>query len=176
MGLKGGPTQDEIMAVSLFNLDIKEGDIMADIGCGTAKIALYASEKCSRIYAVDRRPEAVEYAKREIEKAGRDNIILLHGEASAVLDEIDSLDCAFVGGSGNIEIVLEKLKEKVRGRIVVNAVLLDTVLATIKKMQELGIFKKALHVQVTRSYELTGEIMFKPINPVYIIVGEVDQV
>ncbi|WP_460006816.1 precorrin-6Y C5,15-methyltransferase (decarboxylating) subunit CbiT [Methanogenium cariaci] len=175
MGLKGGPTQDEVMAVSLFKLRINEGDVMADIGCGTGKISIQASERCSRVYAIDRRAEAVEYAKKAIETAEKNNITLIHGEAGNVLDDIDELNCAFVGGSGNIETVLEKLAEIVRGRIVVNAVLLDTVSRTVRTMKELGIFVEALHIQVSRSHELVGDIMFQPINPVYIIVGEVKQ-
>ena len=173
MKLKGGPTQDEVMAVSLFRLQPKLGAVMADIGCGTAKISINASEKCSRIYAIDRRAEAVEYSKHAIEDAGVENIILIHGEALDVLDEIGSLDCVFIGGSGDIEKILDKLKDIVSGRIVVNAVLLDTVSRTVKKMKELGIFSEVLHIQVSRSYELAGDIMFKPVNPVYIIVGEV---
>lgn len=171
--LKGGPTQDEVMAVSLFKLRINEGDVMADIGCGTGKISIHASDRCSRVYAVDRRVEAVEYAKQAIEAAEKENITLIHGEAGHVLDAIDALDCAFVGGSGDIETVLEKLTGIVRGRIVVNAVLLDTVSRTVRKMNELGIFAEALHMQVSRSHELVGDLMFKPINPVFIIVGEV---
>ncbi len=175
MGLKGGPTQDEVMAVSLFKLRINEGDVMADVGCGTGKISIRASDRCSHIYAIDRRAEAVEYAKQEIQTAEKTNITLIHGEAVEVLDDIDKLNCAFVGGSGNVETVLEKLVEKVDGRIVVNAVLLNTVYRTVKKMKELGIFVEALHIQVSRSYELVDDLMFKPINPVYIIVGEVKQ-
>ncbi|WFN35631.1 precorrin-6Y C5,15-methyltransferase (decarboxylating) subunit CbiT [Methanogenium sp. S4BF] len=175
MGLKGGPTQDEVMAVSLLKLRIREGDVMADIGCGTGKISIQASERCRRVYAVDRRAEAVEYARQEIETAEIENITLIHGEASHALDEMNRLDCAFVGGSGEIETVLEKLTEIVRGRIVVNAVLLDTVSRTVRKMRELGIFVEALHIQVSRSYDLAGDLMFKPLNPVYIIVGEVKQ-
>lgn len=173
MGLKGGPTQDEVMAVSLFKLRINEGDVMADIGCGTGKISIQASERCSQVYAIDRRAEAVEYAKQEIQTAEKKNISLIHGEAVEVLDDIDELSCAFVGGSGDIETVLEKLTGIVHGRIVVNAVLLGTVSRTVRKMKELGIFVEALHMQVSRSYELVDDIMFKPINPVYIIVGEV---
>ena len=173
MGLKGGPTQDEVMAVSLLKLRIKEGDVMADIGCGTGKISIQASDRCSRVYAIDRRDEAVEYAKQEIETAQKENITLIHGDAVDALDEIDVLDCAFVGGSGNIEAVLEKLAGIVHGRIVVNAVLLDTVSRTVNKMKELGIFVEVIHIQVSRSHELVGDLMFKPINPVFIIVGEV---
>lgn len=176
MGLKGGPTQDEIMAVSLQKLRIKKGDVMVDIGCGTGKISIEASTVCKSVYAIDRRAEAVEYAMREIENAGRDNVILIHGEAASVLDEIGSnaFDCAFVGGSGDLESVLERLNKMVSGRIVVNAVLLGTVSKAVNKMKELGIFREVVHIQVSRSYELTGDIMFKPQNPVYIIVGEVE--
>lgn len=173
MGLKGGPTQDEVMAVSLFKLRINEGDVMADVGCGTGKISIQASGRCSRIYAIDRRAEAIEYAQREIGNAEAENVSLMHGDAVRALDEIDALDCAFVGGSGNIERVLDKLAGKVRGRIVVNAVLLDTVSRTVAKMKELDIFVEVIHLQVSRSYELVGDIMFKPIHPVFIIVGEV---
>ena len=173
MELKGGPTQDEVMAVSLFKLNIREGDIMADVGCGTAKISIHASERCNHIYAIDRRAEAVEYAKQEIESAEKENVTLIHGDAVNALDEICELNCAFVGGSGNIETVLEKLTGKVRGRIVVNAVLLDTVSRTVRTMKKMGIFVEALHIQVSRSHELVGDLMFKPINPVFIIVGEV---
>ncbi|WP_165077029.1 precorrin-6Y C5,15-methyltransferase (decarboxylating) subunit CbiT [Methanogenium sp. MK-MG] len=173
MGLKGGPTQDEVMAVSLLKLRINEGDVMADIGCGTGKISIQASDRCSHIYAIDRRAEAVEYAKQEIKDTDRGNITLIHGEAVQALDDIDELNCAFVGGSGDIETVLEKLTEKVHGRIVVNAVLLGTVSRTVRKMKEMGIFVEALHIQVSRSHELVGDLMFKPIHPVFIIVGEV---
>ena len=175
MELKGGPTQDEVMAISLFKLRIREGDVMADIGCGTGKISIQASVQCSSVYAIDRRAEAIECARQEIEMAERENIALIHGGASDALEDIHQLDCAFVGGSGNIELVLEKLKEKVNGRIVVNAVLLDTVSRTVKKMKELGIFVEVIHVQVSRSYELVDDLMFKPINPVFIIVGEVKE-
>jgi len=173
MGLKGGPTQDEVMAVSLFKLGMNEGDVMADIGCGTGKISIQAAERCSRVYAIDRRAEAIEYATEEIKSSGTENITLMHGDASSVLDGIHTLDCAFVGGSGNIEVILEKLAGIVHGRIVVNAVLLDTVSRTVNKMKELGIFVEVIHIQVSRSHELVGDLMFKPINPVFIIVGEV---
>ncbi|WAI01739.1 precorrin-6Y C5,15-methyltransferase (decarboxylating) subunit CbiT [Methanogenium organophilum] len=175
MRLKGGPTQDEVMAVSLFKLGIQDGDVMADVGCGTGKISIQASGICCHIYAIDRRAEAIDYAKREIENAGAENITLLHGDAVHALDEIGALDCAFIGGSGNIETVLDKLAEKVSGRIVVNAVLLDTVSRAVAKMKELGIFVEVVHLQVSRSYELVGDLMFKPIHPVFIIVGEVKQ-
>jgi cobalt-precorrin-6B (C15)-methyltransferase len=59
----------------------------------------------------------------------------------------------------------------VRGRIVVNAVMVGTLHEAIASMQRLEIFVEAVHLQVSRSAGIAGGVMFKPINPVYIIVG-----
>jgi len=39
-------------------------------------------------------------------------------------------------------------------------------------MKQLGIFCEVVQVQVARSHEIAGSIMFKPIDPVYVIVGK----
>jgi cobalt-precorrin-6B (C15)-methyltransferase len=51
-------------------------------------------------------------------------------------------------------------------------VLVGTLQIAVSKMQELGIFLEAVHVQVARSHGIAGSIMFKPIDPVYVIVGK----
>ena len=38
MELPGGPTQPEVMAVSLEKLGVQPGDTVADIGCGTGTV------------------------------------------------------------------------------------------------------------------------------------------
>ena len=55
MILKGGPTQDEIMVVSLFKLGLKCGDVFADIGRSTGKVAIHAARTAGKVYAIDRR-------------------------------------------------------------------------------------------------------------------------
>ncbi len=77
----------------------------------------------------------------------------------------------FVGGSQQIETILPVLAKKVRRVIVVNAVLVSTLATVTATMQRLGIFKEAIHVQVARSHLLGQSMMFKPIDPVYVIVG-----
>jgi len=171
MELKGGPTQDEVMAVSLAKLGILPGDRVADIGCGTGKIAVALSETAERVYAIDRRSEAVAYAREEATRAGRGNIEFFEGDAVDVLADIGRLDAAFVGGSRRLPEVLDLLADQVRGRIVVNAVMVGTLQSAIASMQRLGIFVEAVHLQVSRSADIAGGTMFKPINPVYIVVG-----
>jgi cobalt-precorrin-6B (C15)-methyltransferase len=169
--LKGGSTQDEILAIDLEKLGLRGTDVIADIGCGTGKVALAAAERAERVFAVDRRPEAIAHARLNMERSGRDNITFFQGEALDFLTRTDRLDCAFVGGSGQLEEVLGLLAKKVDRTIVVNAVLIQTLSTAIRVMKKWGIFKEAIHVQVSRSHELEGQTMFRPIDPVYIIVG-----
>jgi cobalt-precorrin-6B (C15)-methyltransferase len=167
----GGPTQDEIMAVSLFKMGIRVNDTVLDLGCGTGKVAIAVAARAKKVYAIDRREEAVSYATKAAAEAGAKNIEFFCGEAADFLRSAPVVDCAFVGGSQQIETILPVLAKKVRRVIVVNAVLLGTLASVTATMQSLGIFREAVHVQVARSHEIGEGMMFRPIDPVYIIVG-----
>ena len=173
--VKGGPTKSEIAAITLLKLKPSPGDVIADIGCGTGSISILAAKKAGFVYAIDSRKEAIAATEKNIKESHINNIKLIQGEAPGVLDELPPLDCAFIGGTKNIKPVLQELKKKVKNRIVVNAVRIQTVTDIIKIMQELGIFSEVVHVHISKSYELAGDIAFKPLNPVYIIVGDVSK-
>ena len=168
----GGPTKSEIAAIALSKLDLSSGDVFADIGCGTGTISILAARTAHLVYALDYRKEAIAAAELNLKESRINNIKLIQGKAPGVLDEVPPLDCAFVGGTKNIKPVLQQLKIKVKSRIVVNAVRIQTASNIIKIMQDLEIFNEAVHVQISKSYELAGGIAFKPINPVYIIAGD----
>ncbi len=175
--ISGGPTKPEIITVSLSKLGLEDGGTFIDIGCGTGAVSIEASKLARdlRIYGLDARKEAIDVTAKNFEAYGLKNTTLLHGEASLILNDktdIGTIDYAFVGGTKNIRQVLEILCEKRVRRIVVNAVRIETVVRTIDTMQELGIFDEVLHVAVSRGVPITGETMFKPENPVYIIVGK----
>ena len=176
--VSGGPTKPEIIAVSLSKLGLEDGGTFIDIGCGTGSVSMEASKlvRDLRIYALDARPEAIDVAAQNFENHGLKDVTLLHGEASLILNKTDigTIDYAFIGGTKNIRSVLEILCEKRVRQIVVNAVRIETVVRTIDAMKELGIFDEVLHVAVSRGASITGETMFKPENPVYIIVGKMN--
>ncbi len=104
MSLSGGPTQDEILAISLSKLSPQKNEIMADIGCGTGKVSVAASRLVKKVIAIDRRREAINYSKTEIEASGAKNIELVAGEAAEILTRVENPDCAFIGGLGNIKL------------------------------------------------------------------------
>jgi cobalt-precorrin-6B (C15)-methyltransferase len=94
----GGPTQDEIMAVSLFKMGITANDTVLDLGCGTGKVSIAIAGRARKVWAVDRRPEAVAYAQKAAAEAGAKNIEFFCGEAADFLATAPVVDCAFVGG------------------------------------------------------------------------------
>jgi len=178
--IRGGPTKPEIIAVSLSKLSLTDGNTFLDIGCGTGAVSIAASRMTRnlKIYAIDARAEAIGTASQNFEKFRIPDITLIHGEASEILNEkqdIGTIDCAFVGGTKNIRSVLEALSEKKVQCVVVNAVRIETVVRTINTMRELGIFDEVIHITVSRGTSLAGETMFKPENPVYIIVGKLEE-
>ena len=170
--LAGGQTQDEIMAVSLFKLGLRSTDTMLEIGCGTGKVSIAAARQAKKVFSIDKRPEAIKTARESAEKTTLHNLEFFCTDAATFLASDRTFDCAFVGGTQQLAQILPVLTKKVQRTIVVNAVLLSTLNQAVATMQQLGIFDEVVQVQVSRSYDIAGSIMFKPIDPVYIIVGK----
>ncbi|NMB79568.1 MAG: methyltransferase domain-containing protein [Methanomicrobiales archaeon] len=169
--LAGGPTQDEIMAVSLFKLGLTRSDTVLEVGCGTGKVSVAMARVAKNVYAIDKRPEAVALAKDTAKNAGVDNITFSCTDAREFLAGTRQYDCAFLGGTSGLEEILPVLAEKVKRTIVINAVMLSTLERAVTLLKKQGIFTEAVQVQVSRSHEIAGSIMFRPIDPVFIIVA-----
>jgi cobalt-precorrin-6B (C15)-methyltransferase len=171
--LPGGPTKDEIMAVALFKLGLRHGDLMADIGCGTGRVSIAAARMGANVVAIDRRAEAIRFAKKDAKQEGLDRIKFFRAEAADFLCRDERVfDCAFVGGSHGLAEFLPVLAGRVRRRVVVNAVLLSTLQTAVATMQKTGIFEEVVQVQVALSHPIAGSLMFRPIDPVWVIVGK----
>jgi cobalt-precorrin-6B (C15)-methyltransferase len=166
-----GSTADEVLAVALGKLALQPGETFADIGCGSGKVSLAASPLAREVYALDRRPEAVAWAREQARAAGAKNIRFLEGEAPEALEGLPAPDCAFIGGSGNLTAVIGALATKGTRRMVVSCVRIETLGEAVGAMRQLGIFREALLLQVARSKDLAGGTMFVPANPVYLVIG-----
>jgi cobalt-precorrin-6B (C15)-methyltransferase len=160
------------MAVSLFKLGLRTTDTLLEIGCGTGKVSIAAARTAKKVFSIDKRPEAIRIAEDAAEKAGIMTIEFSCADATDFLKSDRIFDCAFVGGTQQLAEVLPLLAKKVRRTIVVNAVLVSTLANAVTTMKQLGIFSEVVQVQITRSHEIAGSIMFKPIDPVFVIVGK----
>ena len=166
-----GSTADEVLAIALGKLAPRPDEVFADIGCGSGKVSIAASALAREVYAIDRRPEAIAWAREQARAAGSQNIRFLEGEAPGALAGLPAPDSAFIGGSGNLAAVIGALAARGTRRMVVSCVRLETLSTAISTMRDLGIFREALLVQVARTKDLAGGTMFVPANPVYLVIG-----
>jgi len=169
--LPGGPTKDEVMAVSLYKLGLRNTDTVLEVGCGTGKVTVALGLQARTVFSIDRRPEAVSAATESVEKTGLRNVRISCTDALSFLSADQTYDCSFLGGTKQLGEIIPILAGKTRRTIVINAVLVSTLNTAVEAMMRLGIFREAVQVQAARSHRIAGSIMFRPVDPVYIIVG-----
>ena len=169
--LPGGPTQDEIMAVSLFKLGLCPTDTVLEIGCGTGKVSVAMAKQAKKVFAVDQRAEAISIATETARLAGVSNIEFSCMDAMDYLKKEQVFDCAFLGGTKNLSEILPRLSKQVKRTIVINAVMVSTLERAVTTLKDLGIFTEVVQVQVSRSYDIAASIMFRPIDPVFIVIA-----
>jgi cobalt-precorrin-6B (C15)-methyltransferase len=167
----GGPTKDEILAISLFKLGLSPEDIFADLGCGTGRVSLEAAGRVRTVHATDLREEACRWTKNQMVQYGVRNVTVHHAENAAFLKTLSHLDAAFIGGSQGLTEVIAVLAELRVRSIVINAVMLETVYTAVTALRSRGMFREVISAQISRSYHIGTGIMFKPIDPVFIICG-----
>jgi precorrin-6Y C5,15-methyltransferase (decarboxylating) len=169
-------TKREVRVLSLSRLALKADSVVWDIGAGSGSVSVEAARlsRHGRVFAVEKNAEDVEIVRSNVEKFRVPHVTVLHATAPDRLDELPDPDAVFVGGSG------EKLREilsvaatrlKAHGRIVVNAVTLETVHETVAVFRELGFAHEAILVSIARSKPLLGRTSFEALNPVYIVTA-----
>ncbi len=167
----GGPTKDEILAISLFKLNLSPDDIFADLGCGTGRVSLEVAPLVKRVLAVDRRVEACTWTEREALVNKITNVSVINADNRTFLSTVDHLDCVFVGGSQGLGEVIDALAQLRVRSLVINAVMLETVNTAVSYLKKHGLFREVIMAQISRSYSIGSGIMLKPHDPVFIICG-----
>ena len=170
--LSGGPTKDELIAIALDKLHLKEGETFVDIGCGTGSVSLAASKVASHIIAIDERSEAIERARKCFEDASiTHKVTLIAGTAPEALERVDvSMEKAFIGGTKNFKATIEFLLPRCK-RLVLNAARIEVAADAIEYMKSAGIYEESLLIAISKGYELKGFTAYRPNNPVFMVVG-----
>ncbi len=156
-------TKDEVIGILFVKLKPRKEDVFVDIGCGSCVVSNFFADYVSKVYAVDVDENAIRDAKV------KENVELLHMHGLEFLRNYD-YDVVFFGGTKDIEKMLKVASGRAR-RIAVNLARIEMACRVIQVMKELGIFEEALIVNISKSYELAGLTAFRPINPIFIVVG-----
>ncbi|MTI84624.1 MAG: precorrin-6Y C5,15-methyltransferase (decarboxylating) subunit CbiT [Firmicutes bacterium] len=176
--LAGVPmTKQEVRAVSISLLRIFSGAIMYDLGAGTGSVGVEcALLGCGKVFAVERKPEAVALVKQNIEYFQLDNIEPVTGKAPEALDGLPAADRIFLGGSGGcLADILQatNIKLKDGGRLVVTSVTVDTGPQVIKFLENNNFTDiNITGLSVSRAVSRGSVHLWNALNPVQIISGQ----
>lgn len=166
-------TKEDIRAIALSKLRLKEGHSAIDIGCGSGSITV---ELCLQtrgtVYAIDFNQKAVELTKKNLQKFGAKAEVIL-GKAQDVLPKLPQVDAIIVGGTWGdtrqvIQLAVGRLKKG--GRLVIDTILIETMyqaLAAINKMQLAEV--DVTQVTIAKARKVTTGTMMLARNPVMII-------
>lgn len=169
-------TKREVRVLSLARLALRPDGVVWDIGAGSGSVSIEAARLAprGRVFSVEKNAEDVEIVRTNIEKFAVPHVTVLHATAPDGLDELPDPDAVFVGGSGgNLRAILGVAAARLRkgGRIVVNAITLDTLHETVMLFRELRLEHEAILVSIARSRPLLGMMSFEALNPVYVVTA-----
>jgi precorrin-6Y C5,15-methyltransferase (decarboxylating) len=138
----GQITKREIRAVSLARLAPRPGELLWDIGGGSGSVSIewMRAARGSRAIAVEPRADRAARIARNALALGVPDLQVVHGAAPAALADLPAPDAVFVGGGGSDPAVLEACWAALSpgGRLVANAVTLQTEAALVARCAELG--------------------------------------
>lgn len=170
-------TKQEVRAVSVAKLHLKENSVLIDVGAGTGSVGIEAATYIpfGKVYAIERKSEGIELIKTNIKKFGIKNLEVIHGTAPDDLC-IKKFDRMFVGGSsGELENIIKYFVKygEDKSIIVVNAITLET-LSEVKNIFEKYKIRNTeiININVARGKKVGNYTMMFGENPVYIISGE----
>jgi cobalt-precorrin-6B (C15)-methyltransferase len=172
-----GPTKEEIRVVTISKARLFEGAVVVDVGCGTGGLTVEAALQVSskgKVYALDEDPAAIELTKSNLQKFGvENNVSLAVGKAPAALLNVPRADAFLVGGGGvSLRAILQfaSAKLKPNGRIVINAILLETATTAIEELKSLGFTDIDIaSISVAKGKQINSGTMMMARNPITIV-------
>lgn len=172
-------TKQEIRALTMMKASITPSDTVYDIGAGTGSLSVEAAILAShgKVISLERDEAAVSLIQQNLERFSvEDRVQLIHGEASVIMKRLPQADVILIGGSGgHLKEILLDAKEKLRpgGRIVVNAIALETAAETIAFFRKFpkDFSYQMIQVQVQRFRAIGAYDMAQALNPIYILTG-----
>jgi cobalt-precorrin-6B (C15)-methyltransferase len=171
-----GPTKEEIRVLTISKARLCEGFIVIDVGCGTGGLTVEAALQVApkgKVYAIDEDQAAVDLTKSNVEKFGvQDNVVIVLGKAPKALLGLPKADAILIGGSVSLREVLRASEDKLNanGRIVINAILLETACTAVDELKKLG-FKDVdvALVSVAKGKQINSGTMMMARNPITIV-------
>ena len=169
-------TKEDIRALSIWKMNLKENSTVLDVGSGTGTITVQASKISSNgvVYSIERDEDAISTTKINLDKFDCTNVILDEGDAVEILEkyikEDKRFDSIFIGGSGgSLERIIEMCSELLiqEGTIVMNFITLDNAYKAIEVMKKLNYIVDISQVNISKNRGQSYMMIAN--NPIYIV-------
>ncbi len=169
-------TREEVRAVSLAKLRLRQDMTLWDIGAGSGSVSIEADHLMpnGRVFAVERNGQCLAFLKENLQRFNSRNITLVEEEAPACLDDLPDPDRVFIGGSGgHLWKILAAVDGRlsIGGRVVLNAVTLDTLTSATEFFENANYELEVTTVNISRTRPLTDYKMFEAFNPVFVLTA-----
>jgi cobalt-precorrin-6B (C15)-methyltransferase len=167
-------TKEDIRAIVISKLRLKEGHSAIDVGCGSGSITV---ELClqtkGKVYAIDFDEKAVELTKKNLQKFGVKAEEVILAKAQDVLPNLPQVNSIIVGGTWGdakevIGLAVGRLKNG--GRIVIDTILIETMYQALTAINELELNEIDItQITISKARKVTTGTMMLARNPVMII-------
>jgi len=167
-------TKQEIRAISIAKLELKEDDTLIDVGAGSGSVGIEATTYLTRgkVYGIEVNSDGIEVINKNLKKFNVENYEVIEGMAPTDIPKI-TVDKMFVGGSkGNIGVILEWFLENSspNGKVVINTITLESLGDTMKELERLKFVEiEVVNINVARNKKIGRYNMMMGENPIYII-------
>ena len=172
-------TKEEVRVIMLSKARLNSNSTVIDVGWGSGSITVEAARQVApdgKVYAIDQDENAIKLTEKNAIKFNISNIQTIHSKAQEVIGKMPNVDAIFVGGTGGdtykiINLVYNKLKSK--GRIVISAILIETMYHSLKAINELQLMNvDVTQITIAKSRKVSAGTMMLARNPVIIISAE----
>ena len=169
-------TKEEVRAISLNKLNLKNAKTFIDVGAGTGSVSIEAALTYDnlKVIAIERNDVALDLINQNVNKFNLSNIEVIKDYAPIDLDV--KADGIFLGGTGNnLEEIIKWSKDLLipGGRLVANFILIDNFYDTLDLLKKYNFVNLDVsQLSINKLEKLGSRDYFKPHNPIFIISCE----
>jgi precorrin-6Y C5,15-methyltransferase (decarboxylating) len=143
-------TKSETRALVLSRLGPGPGDLIWDVGAGSASVAIECARLGAASIAVERNPESCARIRRNTDRLGI-HVQLVEGEAPEALRDLPEPDAVFVGGTGrDFEEIVKLAAVRARRSVVLALVTLERVVPAGEILEGCGLQVETTFLQTSR--------------------------
>lgn len=167
-------TKEEVRTVSVSKLGLKPYSICYDVGAGTGSVSIEMAVRVpkGKVYAIEKKEEAVSLLRENKKKFMADNMEIIEGLAPEALEGLPAPTHVFIGGSsGNMrEILCSVFAKNPSAAVVINCIALESVSQALSLAKELGAGdEEVIQMSVSRASKVGSYTMMTGENPITII-------